>query len=528
MPLFFVIGNEFMPPLNEGSILYMPTTPPGISVTEASKLLQVQDRILRSFPEVVTVFGKAGRAETATDPAPYSMMETVVVLKPQNQWRKITKHGWARLLPPRRIKWKELIAEMDAALQLPGQVNAWTMPIKARIDMLTTGVRTPVGIKIYGDDLTKVEMIGRQIESLLKPLKGTRSVYAERTAGGYFVDFELKRDQIARYGLNVEDVQITLMFAVGGENVTTTVEGRERFPVNVRYPRELRDDVEKLKRVYIATPSGASVPVSQLADVKTTTGPSMIRDENGRLTGYVYCDIDNRDIGSWVNQAKRILKKQLSLPSGYSLAFSGQYELMQRVAERMRLVLPLTLFAIFLLLYWNTRSAVKTFIVLLAVPFSLIGVIWALFLLGYNMSIAVWAGIIALLGVDAETGVFMLLFLDLSYEESKRKGLLKSEEDLQTAIIHGAVKRIRPKLMTALVLFVGLLPIMGAQSHEIGADVMKRIAAPMVGGVLVSFLMELAVYPAIYLLWKRRELKKLSGRTVDNPVLPEPAGIPAP
>jgi len=506
IPLLFVIGHEFMPALNEGSILYMPTTPPGISVTEATKLLQVQDRLLKAFPEVVTVFGKAGRADSATDPAPYSMMETVVVLKPQNQWRKIKRHGLAGILGSRRMSWKELIDEMEAALQLPGQVNAWTMPIKARIDMLTTGVRTPVGIKVYGDDLSKVQSIGTEIETLLKGLKGTRSIYAERTAGGYFVNFDLKRDQISRYGLSVEDVQMTLMFAVGGENVTTTIEGRERFPVNVRYPRELRDDVEKLKRVYIATPSGASVPVSQLADVKTSTGPSMIRDENGRLAGYVYCDIANRDIGGWVDEAKRVLKKNLVLPSGYSLTFSGQYELMQRVAERMKLVLPLTLFLIFMLLYINTRSAIKTFIVLLMVPFSLIGAFWALYLLGYNTSIAVWAGIIALLGVDAETGVFMLLFLDLAYDDRKRNGQLNSDEDLRTAIVHGAVMRVRPKLMTAAVLFVGLLPIMWAQSHEIGADVMKRIAAPMVGGILTSFLMGLIVYPAIYYLWKKRSL----------------------
>lgn len=493
MPLFSRLGNEFMPPLNEGTILYMPTTPPGISVTEATKLLKTQDRLLKTFPEVISVFGKAGRADTSTDPAPYSMMETVVNLKPQNEWRK-------------DLTWDGLISEMDEKLQLPGQVNAWTMPIKARIDMLTTGVRTPVGIKIYGDDLKETEKLGTKIEGLLKDVKGTRSIYAERTSGGYFVDFTLKKDQIARYGLTVGEVQMTLMSAIGGENITQTIKGRERFPVNVRYPRELRDDIEKLKKTYISSPSGANIPIAQLADIKITTGPSMIRDENGRLTGYVYVDIAGRDIGSYVDEAKKILKKELKLPAGYSIAFSGQYEFMERVKERMKIVLPLTIFIIFFLIHMNTRSYVKTFIILLAVPFSLVGVVWILWLLHYNMSIGVWAGIIALLGVDAETGIFMLLYLDLSYDEMKKKGMLKTIADLKEAIIHGAVKRVRPKMMTACVLFIGLLPIMWAQTHEIGADMMKRIAAPMVGGIFTSFLMELVVYPAIYLLWKKKGL----------------------
>lgn len=494
MPLFFKLGKEFMPPLNEGAILYMPTTPPGISVTEAAKLLQVQDKILKTFPEVVTVFGKAGRADTSTDPAPYSMMETVVVLKPQNEWRP-------------GLSWEGLISEMDRKLQLPGQVNAWTMPIKARVDMLTTGVRTPVGIKIYGDDLKKIEQIGTEIETHLKRVKGTRSIYAERTSGGYFVDFELKKDQIARYGLTIEQVQMTLMSAIGGENITQMIKGRERFPVNVRYPRELRDDVEKMKKTYVSTPSGANIPIAQLADIKLTTGPSMIRDENGRLAGYVYVDVTDRDIGSYVDEAKKELRENLKLPAGYSLVFSGQYEFMERVKERMKVVLPLTLFIIFFLIHLNTRSYMKTFIILLAVPFSLVGVVWILCLLGYNMSIGVWAGIIALLGVDAETGIFMLLYLDLSYEDMKKKGILRTVNDLKEAIIYGAVKRVRPKMMTACVLFIGLLPIMWAQTHEIGADVMKRIAAPMVGGIFTSFIMELVVYPAIYFLWKKKGLK---------------------
>ena len=517
MPFFFKIGNEFMPPLNEGTILYMPTTPPGISVTEASKLLQVQDKILKTFPEVISVFGKAGRANTSTDPAPYSMMETVVVLKPQNEWRH--KPQWycniipgflqapLRLIWPDTISWEELIEEMDSKLQLPGQVNAWTLPIKARIDMLSTGVRTPVGIKIYGDDLTKVEEIGTKIEGLVKGVRGTRSIYAERTSGGYFVNFHLKRDQIARYGLTVKDVQMVLMSAIGGENITQTIEGRERFPVSIRYPREFRDDVEKIKKIYIPTASGAHVPVAQLADIQLASGPSMIRDENGRLAGYVYIDVAGRDIGSFVNEAKGLLKQKLTLPAGYSIVFSGQYEFMERVKQKMKIVLPLTLFIIVFLLHLNTRSYVKTFIILLAVPFSLIGVVWILYLLKYNLSIGVWAGIIALLGIDAETGVFMLLYLDLSYEEMKKAGRLKTVEHLKEAVLHGAVKRIRPKMMTVGTTFIGLLPIMWAQSHELGADITKRIAAPMVGGIFTSFLMELVVYPAIYFLWKKKGLR---------------------
>jgi Cu(I)/Ag(I) efflux system membrane protein CusA/SilA len=515
VPVYFSLGKEFMPPLNEGSILYMPTTLPGISVREAKDLLSIQDGILKSFPEVVSVFGKAGRADTSTDPAPLSMMETTVMLKPQNEWRGVDR--WYSFLPgflkwpfryiwPDRITWDELIARMDSRLKLPGQVNAWTLPIKGRTDMLTTGVRTPVGIKIYGDDLKEIERIGGEIEKRLNTVKGTRSVFAERTSGGYFVNFELNREQIARYGLSIEDVQSNLMAALGGENVTQTVEGRERYPVNVRYPRELRNDIEKIKKIFIATPSGAQVPLSMLADIKLETGPGMIRDENGQLTGYVYVDVANRDIGSYVEDAKKMLRDSVKLPSGYSLVFSGQYEFMERVKERMKVVLPLTLFIIFLLLYMNTRSYTKTFIILLAVPFSLIGVVWILYLLGYNMSIGVWSGIIALLGVDAETGIFMLLYLDLAHDDMKRKGLLNTIEDLKAAIHHGAVKRIRPKLMTAAVLFVGLLPIMWAQSYEIGADVMKRIAAPMVGGIFTSFLMELLVYPAIYFIWKKNNV----------------------
>jgi len=517
-PFFFTLGKEFMPPLNEGSILYMPTTLPGISVTEATKLLQVQDKILKTFPEVISVFGKAGRANTSTDSAPFSMMETTVLLKPQEEWRH--KNRWySKIIPefmqapfrffwPDRITWEELIVEMDNSLRLPGQVNAWTMPIKGRIDMLSTGVRTPVGIKIYGDDLNEIEKIGKEIEGHLMMVKGTRSVFSERTAGGFFIDFKIKLQELARYGLSIEDVQMSIMAAIGGENITYTIEGRERFPVNIRYPRDLRDDIEKLKKIYITTMMGKQIPISYVADIFVKTGPGMIRDENGRLAGYVYVDVAGRDIGGYVSEAKKMLKNNLKLPPGYSLIFSGQYEFMQRVKQRMTIILPLTLFIIFILIYLNTKSYIKTFIIFLAVPFSLVGVIWILYLLNYNISIGVWCGIIALLGVDAETGIFMLLYLDLAFNNAKQKGLLKTVDHLKDAIHHGAVKRIRPKMMTVMAMFAGLLPIMWAGSHEIGADVMKRIAAPMVGGILISFLMELLVYPAIYFLWKKNEIER--------------------
>lgn len=411
-----------------------------------------------------------------------------------------------RLIWPDRISWEELIAKMDAAMKLPGQVNAWTMPIKGRIDMLTTGVRTPVGIKIYGDNLHEIEKIGKEIEKHISAVKGTRSVFAERTAGGYFINFNIKRNEIARYGLSVADVQMVLMSAVGGENITQTIEGRERFPVNIRYPREYRDDIDKLKKIYISGMGGVQIPISQVADITVSSGPGMIRDENGKLAGYVYVDIIGRDVGGYVEDAKKMLRDNLKLPAGYSTVFSGQYESMERVKKRMWLVLPLTLFIVFILLYVNTRSYIKTAIILLAVPFSLIGVVIALLLFGYNFSIGVWCGIIALLGVDAETGMFMLLYLDISLKEWKEKGKLKTLDGLKDSVHHGAVKRLRPKLMTVMCMFMGLLPIMWAASHEIGADTMKRIAAPMVGGIFTSFIMELMVYPAIYLLWKKKEL----------------------
>ena len=510
VPIYYQLGSEFMPPLNEGVILYMPSTLPGISIAQAQQLLQVQDRILRQFPEVESVMGKAGRAETSTDPAPFSMMETVVVLKPHMQWRKKPTwySSWAPhwmtpvlgRITPDHISWDELVDEMDQALKIPGVTNAWTMPIKARIDMLTTGVRTPIGIKIYGADLKKIEEVGGHLESILGKVPGTRSVFAERTAGGYFVDFVLKRDELARYGLTVGDAEMYVMSAVGGDNVTTTVEGRERYPVNVRYLRDFRSTTDKLGRVLVSTPSGAQVPIAQVADVKLVSGPAMIRDENGMLNGYVYVDVAGRDIGSFVADAKKAVREQLQLPTGYSLVWSGQYEAMERVKERLTIVIPITVFLIFLLLYINTGSTVKSMIIFLAVPFSAVGAIWLLYLLDYNMSIGVWVGLIALMGIDAETGVFMLLYLDLAYHDMERQGRMKTWADLKEAIIHGAVKRVRPKVMTVGCMFMALFPIMW--SVGTGADVMKRIAAPMVGGIFTSFIMELAVYPAIYAIWK--------------------------
>jgi len=512
IPFYFKLGSEFMPPLNEGSILYMPSTMPGMSVAQAEDLLRRQDQVLRRFPEVQSVMGKAGRADTSTDPAPFSMMETTIVLKPQTEWRYVPRwysdrapewlQAWLRGIWADRISWEELVNQMDEALRLPGVSNAWTMPIKGRIDMLTTGVRTPIGIKVMGADLPTIERIGQRIEQLLRDVPGTRSVFAERVAEGNFVDIVPRRDQLARYGLTIDQVQAVIVSAIGGENVTTTIEGRERYPVNVRYPRELRDDIGKLQRVLVAVPGNGQIPLGQLADIKVVSGPSMLRDENGFLAGYVYVDIAGRDVGTYVEQAKRIVAQQMSLPPGYVLQWSGQYEKMLRVRERLKVVVPITLALIFVLLLANTKSAFKASVVMLAVPFSAIGAIWLFYLLGYNVSIAAWVGMIALLGLDAETGVFMLLFLDLSYDDYKRRGLLRTPQDLDEAIVHGAVKRARPKMMTVAAAFMGLVPIMWSTSA--GADVMRRIAAPMIGGLTTSFVLELLVYPAVYKLWKKR------------------------
>ena len=518
VPVYLDLGSEFYPPLYEGSLLYMPTTLPGLSVTEAERLLQLTDRIIMEVPEVTRVFGKAGRAETSTDPAPFSMLETTILLKPRSEWRHVDRFysDWPEFLQvPLRHVWgdritkDDLIEELDAKLKLPGVTNAWTMPIKNRIDMLSTGIRTPIGIKVLGPDVETIERIGIEVEKALEGLPRTRSIYAERTTGGYFLDFDLRRDQLARYGLTIEEAEMVILSAIGGEVVTTTIEGRERYGVSVRYAREQRDSLEALSRVLVPTPSGAQVPLAQIAEIRMTTGPGMIRDEDGMLAGYVYVDITGSDLGGYVEQAKRAVEHAVTIPTGYRLQWSGQYENMLRVRERLKIVVPITIFIIFVLLYMNTKSAVKSSIVMLAVPFSLIGAVWLLWLLDYNVSIATWVGMIALMGLDAETGVFMLLFLDLSYHEAVREGRMRTRADLQEAIIHGAVRRIRPKAMTVAAAFMGLMPIMW--SIGTGADMMKRVVAPMVGGLVTSFILELLVYPPIYEIWKwRSEVKMLA------------------
>ncbi len=511
---FLKLGSEFMPPLYEGALFYMPVTSPGASVSEASKLLQLQDRILKEIPEVAQVFGKAGRAETATDPAPMEMFETVINLKPESQWRPgMTVEG--------------LKNEMNDALSIPGVANSFTMPIKARIDMLSTGIRTPVGIKVMGPNLEEIEKLGTAIESRLNGMSGLRSVYAERVTTGYFLDFDIKREEVARYGLSVDEVEEVIQSAIGGMNLTVTVEGRERYPVNVRYARELREDVEQLKRVLVPVPGGMGVsrpgdmsptqpappptgdllqiPLGVLAEIKIVKGPPMIKSEAGLLASYVYIDFSGRDVGGFVAEAKQRVAS-LNIPNGYRLEWSGEYEHLVKTHERLKLVIPLTLLVIFLLIFLNTKSVIKTAIVLLAVPFSLVGSFWLLYILGYNMSIAVWVGIIALAGIDAETGVVMLLYLDLACDKWKKEGKLQSRDDLKEAIMFGAVKRIRPKLMLVGATLLGLVPIMF--SNGTGADVMKRIAAPMVGGIGTSTILELLIYPAIYLLWKQRDFRK--------------------
>lgn len=517
------LGSEFMPPLYEGTLFYMPVTAPAASISVVADLLQLQDKILKRIPEVQTVFGKAGRAETATDPAPLEMFETVINLKPESEWRP-------------GLTVEKLKDEMNDALTIPGVSNSFTMPIKARIDMLATGIRTPVGIKILGSDYDEIEKIGLQIEHHIKEIPGTRSAYAERVTTGYFLDFEVKREEAARYGLTVEDVQEVIESAIGGMNLTTTIEGRQRYPVNVRYARELRGDIEQLKKVLVPigagmgagqtqaatsqmaeggnaqvsqnlfrNPQSSRVPLAQLADIKVVRGPTSIKSEEGLLAAYVFVDYAGRDMGGYVNEAKKSVAS-LKIPEGYRLQWSGEYEYLVKTEERLKLVIPLTLLIIFVLIYFNTKSITKTIIVLLAVPFSLVGSFWFLYLLGYNMSIAVWVGIIALAGLDAETGVVMLLYLELAHDEWKKKGKLKTIADLKDAIMHGAVKRIRPKIMTVGVILAGLVPVMF--SHGAGSDIMKRIAAPMVGGVITSTILELIIYPAIYMIWRQRGFRR--------------------
>jgi Cu(I)/Ag(I) efflux system membrane protein CusA/SilA len=534
VPVFRHLGSEFMPPLHEGSLFYMPTTMPGISIGEAQRLVQVSDRTIKQFPEVDRVLGKAGRAETSTDPAPLSMLETVITLKPTSEWRRVDTwySGWApewmksvlRRVTPDHISEEKLVEEMNAALSYPGVSNAWTMPIKGRIDMLTTGIRTPVGLKVSGADSAEIEKIGMAIEASLPVVPGTRNVFAERTSSGFFLDIEWKRDALARYGLSVEAAQSVVQNAIGGENVTTTIEGRERYPVNVRYMRDFRSDAEALARVLVPASDGQrQLPLGELARVNVTTGPAMIRNEDGLLTGYVFVDVADRDISSYVNEASRVVREQVKLPPGYAVLWSGQYEAMARVRARLAYIIPFTLLLVLVLLYLNTRSVVKTAIVALAVPFSAIGAVWYLYLLDYNMSVAVWVGLIALLGVDAQTGVFMLLYLDLAYEKASREGRLRTLADLQATIVEGAAKRLRPKFMTVATTFLGLIPIMLATGT--GSDVWKRIAAPMVGGILTSFILELVVYPALYEIWKWHFEMKRAREASDAAVF---AALPSP
>jgi len=529
--LMLRMGNEFMPPLYEGTIFYMPVTSPGISVTEAGRLLALQDRILKSFPEVETVFGKAGRAETATDPAPFNMMETTVQLKPRSQWRKVSKdYAWLpeRLRPlaagilgaERSLSYDELVSEMDRKMQFPGLQNAWTMPIRARIDMLSTGIRTPVGIKVFGPSLETIQELGIQLEAILKAVPGTRSVYAERVAGGFFIDIDIQREAIARYGLTVGEVQMVIQSAIGGMNISRTVEGRERYPINVRYPRELRDDLEKLGRILVparmtgGAPMGTSgaeaegmaqIPLAQLADIRVTTGPAMIRDEDAMLAGYVFIDVDTRDIGGYVEAAKQAVRERLKLPAGYFLSWSGQYEFQLRARERLTILLPIVFFVIFILLYLTFHSLSEAGILMVAVLYAMTGGVILQYLLGYNFSVAVWVGYIALYGIAVETGVVMIIYLQEAIQRRGPSGTL-SPRDILEATVEGSVLRLRPKIMTVGTTLIGLTPIMW--SSGVGADVMKPIAAPIIGGVITSTIHVLIVTPVIFAMLKERALKR--------------------
>jgi len=495
------LGTEFMPALNEGTLLFMPTTLPGISMTKAAELMQTQDRIIKSFPEVASVYGKAGRAATATDPAPTEMFETVVNLKPKEQWRGgVTVDG--------------LITEMDKALQFPGVSNAWTMPIKARIDMLSTGIRTPVGVKVMGTDLVEIDTLARQIERILKTVPGTASAYAERGIGGYYLEITPDRDALARYGILIQDVQDTIASALGGQTVTTTVEGRQRFTVNMRYPRDLRDNPKAIaSEIQVSMPAGGAVPLGEVAKVETARGPTSIRTENGQLATYIYVDVRDRDIGSYVADAQRVISDSIQFPTGYYVVWSGQYEYLQRAAARLKIVAPLTLTIIFLLLYLNFRAMTETLIVMLSLPFALIGGVWMIWWYGFNLSVAVVVGFIALAGVAAETGVVMLIYLDQALAAARARrsaeGHAFTRQDLHGAIMEGAVERVRPKMMTVVAIMAGLLPIMW--STGTGSEVMQRIALPMIGGMISSTLLTLVVIPAIFGLVKGYGLVKEPG-----------------
>ncbi|MBZ0270907.1 CusA/CzcA family heavy metal efflux RND transporter [bacterium] len=490
VPAFLRLGGEFMPPLNEGAILHMPSSPPGMSVTQASAVIQAMDRQIREVTEVASVFGKMGRAETATDPAPVDMAETTIVLKPREEWRE-------------GLTWDDLIAELDEKIRVPGLPNIWWMPIQTRTEMLATGVRSPLAVLVFGDDYASIERAGVEVERVLTDMPGTRTAVAERSAGAFYIDIHVNREKAARFGLTVRDVNEVVTMAIGGMSIAETVEGRERYPINVRYAREFRDDPEQLGNVLIATKSGAQIPISQVADIKHVNGPPMIRSEDGKLVGFVFVDPGKVPMANYVEMGRRALEQNVELPAGVRLSWTGQFRYLERAKAKLKIVVPLTLLIVFVLLYFNTKSVVETFIVLLAVPFSLIGAVWLLYLLDYNMSVAVWVGLIALAGLDAETGVVMLLYLKLSYQRHRKEGAMRSFEDLREAIVDGAARRIRPKLMTVLTTMIGLAPVLW--STGTGADVMKRIAAPMIGGLVTSFFLELTVYPAIFAFWKGRE-----------------------
>ncbi|RAI55249.1 efflux RND transporter permease subunit [Roseicella frigidaeris] len=495
------IGGEFMPTLNEGTLLYMPTTLPGLSVTKAAELMQVQNRIIRSFPEVASAYGKAGRANSATDPAPIEMFETVIQLKPRSEWRP-------------GVTTESLVAEMDRALQFPGVSNAWTMPIRARIDMLSTGIRTPVGIKVFGPDINEIEQLARQVEAVVRNVPGTTSAYAERIIGGYYLDIVPDRAALARYGLSIDNVQAVVSSALGGETVTTTVEGRERYAVNVRYPRELRSDPQAIAaEVQVPLPGGGMVPLGEVAQVNLTRGATAIRTENGQLAGYVYVDLRGRDLRGYVDEARRAVATEVAFPPGYYAAWSGQFEYLERAEARLRIVVPVTVLLIFLLLYLNFRSISETLIVMLSLPFAMVGGVWLVWWMGFNMSVAVAVGFIALAGVAAETGVVMLIYLDHALREVRERraadGLALTRADLREAIMVGAVDRVRPKMMTVVAIMAGLLPILW--SDGTGSEVMRRIAVPMVGGMVSSTLLTLLVIPAIYGLVKGRGLPRPVG-----------------
>jgi len=491
IPVFLSLSSEFMPPLNEGTLLYMPTAPPGISDREASDVLSSMNRRIRTFPEVETVFGKVGRAKTATDPAPLSMVETVISLKPESEW-------------PAGMTWEKLISQMDAALRYPGMPNIWWMPIQTRLEMLATGVRSNLGIKVFGPNLAEIERISVAIERALQNVRGTRSAYAERLTGGYYLDFDIDRVAAARYGLRVGDVEDVIEAAIGGRVATQTIEGRERYAVTVRYARELRQDPDQLERVLVPLPRGGNVPLAQVAHLRFVNGPPMLLEEGGQLFGLVSVDVAGRGIVNYVEDAKRVVSREVALPPGYRIDWAGQFQYYERAKARLALVVPLTLALVAFLLYLSFGSLKETAIVLLAVPFSLVGAVWILALLGFKMSVAVWVGMIALAGLDAETGAIMLLYLNLSHRKWAAEGRLRTRADLEDAIVDGAAHRIRPKVMTVLTILIGLLPILWGSGA--GSDVMKRIAAPMAGGVVTSFLLELAVYPAIYAWWKGRRL----------------------